>query len=215
MGFIYIIPSAINVTEDQAQSRLDALGRTLDSINDKVPEAKILVVDCAPTPLSDAQKEALLPKIDLFAQHNTHPEVERLAKTTASPKSLADLNHAISLAWVIGAALKNQLVLDDDLVSVILPGTELTQTYLDQIRQNEQLSQKVALSDLDDKTAASDVVDSTVWTFPGKLASSVLTATMDSAEYILQQIEDGKSPAFIQTLFKFLSSRDIYYTHLV
>ncbi|WP_028357884.1 hypothetical protein [Brackiella oedipodis] len=209
MNQIFVIPTAINLEPSQAPEKLDKLLHSLQNINAQVPAARIIVVDYSFEPLSEDEKQRFTASVDLFAQHTPHPAVQALRKTLQNDAQVAELAEMLALTWTLSTLGHNQLIQNDDFVTIISAGKTLQSDYFNLIQHIEKFQNKIILPK--NPTQQDEQRCGHYWFFAALQLTAVIDALMQASEHKLEQLEAHKNIGFMSALFKYLPSADIYY----
>jgi len=205
----FVVTSAVNSKFGvySAAARMQQTLTTLQNIRDKVPECKIVVMECAGTPLTDAQSELIEQHCDLLLDFSRDPDVVAIYQSdnwdvVKNSTEIMCFGRALRMCQDDGDfagldrihKMSGRYVLNDEF------NLDVYEQYTDRIiigpKQTSQFPFQVTGIELQYMAR--------LWSWPATQTERIIQVYTDSLNYIGQRVAQGGYADIEHVLFKFL-----------
>ncbi len=205
----FVVTSAVNSKFGiyNASQRLEQTVITLQSIKFRIPDAKIIVMECAGTPLTDEQSDIIESHCDLLLDFSRDPDVHAIYQSDnwdvvknsteimCFGRTLAMCNKDGDFADVDRIhKMSGRYVLNDEF------DTEIYQQHSDKIIIGPKHQSQFPL----EVTGIELQYMARLWSWPASYTQEIIQVYQDSLSYIGQRISQGGYADIEHVLYKFL-----------
>jgi hypothetical protein len=213
----FLITSAINTKFGvyTAEQRLQQTIDTINSINGRVPGARIHLIEMAAIPLTDEQRETLRPLVDGIMDFDEDPDVKDIFNGSENWDWVKNATEVMCFSQAIEGLEEIGAFGDVDRIHKISGRYTLNDDFnLDVYEQNpDKIIVKVPLTSQFPAHATGNIpvqYMSRLWSWPVGLTPEVIAAYQDGFTYIAERIAAGGYCDIEHMLFKFLPQEHIH-----
>jgi hypothetical protein len=217
MNHTFLITSAINTKFGvfTAEQRLQQTIDTINSINGRVPGARIHLIEMSAIPLTDEQRETLRPLVDGIMDFDEDPDVKDIFNGSENWDWVKNATEVMCFRQAIEGLIEMGALSDTDRVHKISGRYTLSDDFdLDVYEKNpDKIVIKVPLTSQFPAQVTGNIpvqYMSRLWSWPINLTDLVLTAYEDGFVYIAQRISEGGYCDIEHMLYKFLPQEHIH-----
>lgn len=214
----FVITSAINTKFGvyNAADRLLQTVITIRSIKQKIPDAKIVLVEMAAIPLTEQQTKTLTSETDLLLDFTEEESVQQIYNSTEN----WDVVKNGTEIMIFGQALK--MLVDDgeldgfDRIHKISGRYVINDQFQPDLYTNEAVTNKIVLAKRRQSQFSESIVGqkyqymSRLWSWPNSLTKTVLKFYDDAFSNFIQTIGAGRYIDIEHSLFKLLPPEHVY-----
>ena len=212
----FMITSAINTkfgiytSEQRLQQTID----TINSINGRVPNAKIHLIEMAAIPLTDEQREILRPLVDGIMDFDEDPDVKDIFNGSENWDWVKNATEVMCFKQAIEGLQEMGAFGDVDRIHKISGRYTLGDAFnLEVFEQHpDKIIVKKAMTSQfpNHLTLVDRQYMSRLWSWPTALIDDVLTTYEDGFVYIAERIAAGGYCDIEHMLYKFLPQEHVY-----
>ena len=214
MKHCFIVTSAINSKFGvyKPDERLAQTLATVDSIRQRVPGAKVVLMECAGTPLTAEQESALDAAVDVFVDLTDDEDVKAIYQSdnwdvVKNTTEIMCFAQVLDMCYADGDLdgidrvhkISGRYLLNDDF------NTDVYEQYPDKIiigpKHQSQFPFEVTGIELQYMAR--------LWSWPIEITEEVIGVYQDSLAYISQRIQQGGYADIEHVLYKFLPAEKV------
>lgn len=222
--YAFLVSSAINTkfgVYNSAQ-RLEQTLNTVSSIKNRVPDAKIILVEMGGIPLTEDQSQQLTKAVDHVLNFNNDPTVVDLFNSTDNWDIVKNVTEVMCFSRALATLKEHTGVLDGvqrifKISGRYLLADEFDISYYDQysVQHHIVVSQARSSQFPHELTRVEKQYMSRLWSWPAALTPEVLDVYNKGLVYIQERILDGGYCDIEHMLYKFLDHNKIIEKDLV
>ena len=212
----FLITSAINTKFGvfNSDQRLQQTIDTINSINGRVPGAKIHLIEMAAIPLTTEQRDKLSPLVDGIMDFDEDPDVKDIFNGSENWDWVKNATEVMCFSQAIGGLIEIGAFGDVDRIHKISGrytlgdafDLDIYEKYPDKIIVKERMASQFPLS----MTNVDHQYMSRLWSWPVGLTDEVMNTYEQGFQYIAERISQGGYCDIEHMLYKFLPQEHVH-----
>lgn len=217
-NYAFLITSALNTkfgvfSKDQ---RLEQTLATIESIKQKIPSAKVVLLEMGAISLTDIQRTTLLQQVDRMIEFSSDTSVQNLYHSTDNWDIVKNVTEVTCFANAM-RQLQSENYLDDvQRIFKISGRYKLTKDFDINLYNTSQYQDMIVLSKSRNSQFSSKLTGgitqqfmSRLWSWPVNLNEEIIAAYDQFLAYMFERIQAGGYADVEHTLYKFLDHTKI------
>jgi len=208
----FVVTSAVNSKFGvySPAARLQQTITTLSTIKSWVPDAKIIVMECTGTPLTDSQSDLLEERSDLLIDYSEDAEVQAIYQGTDNWDIVKNSTEILCFGKTLRLCLEDGDFDGCDRIHKMSGRYILNAKFNESLPLYEKYADRIIIGEKYKSQFPPGVTGidlqymARLWSWPADITERIVKVYEDSLNYIAQRVTDGGYADIEHVLYKFL-----------